>query len=264
MKQAQNARKQRGRSPSRKGGGGKPGGQGNSRNEPKVRGNPKQLLEKYKTQAREAKQAGDRVMAEYYYQFADHYQRVLNELRGPNAYAESSDDDDFEVDGNREGNQESRSESRSEGRNESRNDNRGEGRDGGRGDGRRGRNRNGRQNGRDGDEAQAEGSNGGQDGEGETADERPARRGRGRGPRRNADHAVDPAKAEQPTEIHPELDLDGTVAAPVAGGEGVEGEKPKRRRATSAAPRKRTPRAKADGEGTDATEAPSPEDNAAA
>ena len=48
----------------------------------KVRGNPKQLLEKYKNQAREATQAGDRVMTEYYLQFADHYQRVINEMRG--------------------------------------------------------------------------------------------------------------------------------------------------------------------------------------
>lgn len=78
MKQAQNARKQRGRSAQRKGG--KSNGGGN-RTENKVRGNPKQLLEKYKTQARDAIQAGDRITAEYYLQFADHYQRVLNEMQ---------------------------------------------------------------------------------------------------------------------------------------------------------------------------------------
>ncbi|WP_020400564.1 DUF4167 domain-containing protein [Kordiimonas gwangyangensis] len=253
MKQAQNARKQRGRSPARKGGG-KPGGQGNARNEPKVRGNPKQLLEKYKNQAREAKQAGDRVMAEYYYQFADHYQRVLNDMRGPNSYVES-DDDDYEIDGNRDGNQEARGEGRG-------NDNRGEGRDGrgeGRGENRRGRNRGGRQGGRDNDDAPAD-ANSAQESDGESNEERP-RRGRGRNPRRGAEAAVDPAKSEQPVEVHPELDLDGTVAAPEGGS---DDEKPKRRRATSATPRKRTPRAKKDVDGAEASDAPSPEDNAAA
>lgn len=79
MKQAQNARKQRGRPSARQNG--KAGGQGN-RSEQKVRGNPKQLVEKYKNQAREALQAGDRTQAEYFLQFADHYYRVLNEARG--------------------------------------------------------------------------------------------------------------------------------------------------------------------------------------
>ncbi len=80
MKQAQNARnKQRGRPSSRQGG--KPGGPGN-RSEQKIRGNPKQLVEKYKNQAREALQAGDRTQAEYYFQFADHYYRIVNERAG--------------------------------------------------------------------------------------------------------------------------------------------------------------------------------------
>ena len=79
MKQAQNARKQRGRPAPRKGGRNGGGGGGGNRSENRPRGNPKQLLEKYKTQARDALQAGDRVNAEYYLQFADHYQRVVNE-----------------------------------------------------------------------------------------------------------------------------------------------------------------------------------------
>lgn len=78
MKQAQNARKQRGRPSSRQGG--KSAGSGN-RSEQKIRGNPKQLVEKYKNQAREALQAGDRTQAEYFFQFADHYYRVSNEAR---------------------------------------------------------------------------------------------------------------------------------------------------------------------------------------
>lgn len=44
-------------------------------------GNAAQMLEKYKTLARDATQAGDRITAEYYYQYADHYFRVLNENR---------------------------------------------------------------------------------------------------------------------------------------------------------------------------------------
>lgn len=80
MKQAQNARnKQRGRPSSRQGG--KSGGPGN-RSEQKIRGNPKQLVEKYKNQAREALQAGDRTQAEYFFQFADHYYRIVNERSG--------------------------------------------------------------------------------------------------------------------------------------------------------------------------------------
>ena len=47
----------------------------------RVRGNAHQLLEKYKTLARDAAQQGDRVSAEYYLQYADHYYRVLNDGR---------------------------------------------------------------------------------------------------------------------------------------------------------------------------------------
>lgn len=80
MKQAQQARKPRARSAARK----QPrGNMGGNRSDVKVRGNPKQLMEKYKTQARDALQSGDRVQYEYFMQFADHYQRVLNEIRGP-------------------------------------------------------------------------------------------------------------------------------------------------------------------------------------
>jgi len=77
MKQAQNARKQRGRPAQRKGRSNN--NSGGNRFDNRSRGNPKQLLEKYKTQARDMLQAGDRVNAEYYLQFADHYQRLVNE-----------------------------------------------------------------------------------------------------------------------------------------------------------------------------------------
>ncbi len=57
------------------------GNDGNSRIDSRARGNATQLLEKYKNLAREAQLQGDRVMTEYYHQFADHYFRVLSEHR---------------------------------------------------------------------------------------------------------------------------------------------------------------------------------------
>lgn len=52
-----------------------------SRLDNRARGNAAQLLEKYKTLARDAQMQGDRVNTEYYLQFADHYFRVLSESR---------------------------------------------------------------------------------------------------------------------------------------------------------------------------------------
>ena len=58
--------------------GGRPDG---NRQDNRQRGNAAQLLEKYKSMARDAQLGGDRVQAEYYLQFADHYFRVLGESR---------------------------------------------------------------------------------------------------------------------------------------------------------------------------------------
>lgn len=70
--------RQRGRN-----GGGKPRPPGrnpnfdsSSHNRP--RGNAQQLMEKYLSLARDASSSGDRVLAENYFQHADHYYRVLN------------------------------------------------------------------------------------------------------------------------------------------------------------------------------------------
>ncbi|HMI20928.1 MAG TPA: DUF4167 domain-containing protein [Sphingomonas sp.] len=61
---------------------GQPGGPDRgSRLDNRARGNAAQLLEKYKTLARDAQMQGDRVNTEYYLQFADHYFRVLSENR---------------------------------------------------------------------------------------------------------------------------------------------------------------------------------------
>ena len=57
------------------------GNSGNNARDNRQRGNAAQLLEKYKSMARDAQLAGDRVLTEYYLQFADHYFRVLEEGR---------------------------------------------------------------------------------------------------------------------------------------------------------------------------------------
>jgi hypothetical protein len=67
------------------------------------------LLEKYKSLARDAQLAGDRVQTEYYLQYADHYFRVLGESRsrfeeqrrqrGDGSDEDEGDDDLVEADG---------------------------------------------------------------------------------------------------------------------------------------------------------------------
>jgi hypothetical protein len=47
----------------------------------RARGNASQMLEKFKKLAQDAQLNGDRVQAEYYHQFADHYFRVLADFR---------------------------------------------------------------------------------------------------------------------------------------------------------------------------------------
>jgi Domain of unknown function (DUF4167) len=47
----------------------------------RARGNASQMLEKFKKMAQDTHLNGDRVQAEYYYQFADHYFRVLADFR---------------------------------------------------------------------------------------------------------------------------------------------------------------------------------------
>jgi hypothetical protein len=56
-------------------------GPSGNRQDNRSRGNAAQLLEKYKSLARDAQLSGDRVQTEYWLQFADHYFRVLNENR---------------------------------------------------------------------------------------------------------------------------------------------------------------------------------------
>ena len=57
------------------------GGQQTNRIDSRARGNAPQLLEKYRKLAQDAHMNGDRVQAEYYLQFADHYFRVIADAR---------------------------------------------------------------------------------------------------------------------------------------------------------------------------------------
>jgi hypothetical protein len=82
-----------------------------NRQDNRQRGNAAQLLEKYKTLARDAQLAGDRVQTEYYLQYADHYFRVLEESRS--RYEEQQaqrrprrDEDEFESDSDADGDEE--------------------------------------------------------------------------------------------------------------------------------------------------------------
>ena len=72
-----NRRRGRGRGPQNTGG----RNDNASRIDSRARGNAPQMLEKYKNMARDAQMQGDRVMTEYYLQFADHYFRIVAESR---------------------------------------------------------------------------------------------------------------------------------------------------------------------------------------
>src|SRR5215472_12085192 len=50
--------------------------------EVRVRGNAHQVFDKYQALAREAAASGDRIMAEAYWQYADHYFRVIQTMGG--------------------------------------------------------------------------------------------------------------------------------------------------------------------------------------
>ncbi|MBI1206330.1 MAG: DUF4167 domain-containing protein [Azospirillum sp.] len=82
MRQGPNPRRSRGR-----------GGNGRRQNVPlrhqtfdsngpdvRIRGNAFQVHEKYLTLARDATSAGDRIAAENYYQHAEHYFRIINQI----------------------------------------------------------------------------------------------------------------------------------------------------------------------------------------
>lgn len=195
MKQAQNAQKRRGRPSSRNNG----KSQNSNRNEPKVRGNPKQLAEKYKNQAREALQSGDRTQAEYYFQFADHYHRVLNEMRGPNNQTTNQNNtEQAQDDGDNGGQQNRRRNNRRNQRGRSSHENSAQ-------------QENGVQNASEEQSAQLPDANEVQ--ENAEVSEKPAPKRRRSAPKSEVSVGEDVAAQEQPKEVHPELDLNGEAPA---------------------------------------------------
>jgi hypothetical protein len=114
LNQNRNNNRRRGRGNNRGGQGG--GTQGN-RIDSRARGNAPQMLEKYRKMAHDASLNGDRVQTEYYLQFADHYFRVIADMRTQKeeprprrdneretsaSYEEAEDYDDFEDAGRRQ------------------------------------------------------------------------------------------------------------------------------------------------------------------
>lgn len=63
----------------------------------RIRGTAHQVAEKYLALAKDASSAGDRIMAESYYQHAEHYIRIINEFSGEFSIRR---DDDALQDGN--------------------------------------------------------------------------------------------------------------------------------------------------------------------
>lgn len=96
------------------------GGNQLNRIDSRARGNAPQLLDKYKKLAQDAQHNGDRVQAEYYLQFADHYFRVIadNKARQDEARAKRSESRDQSGDDSEDG------EEGDNRRSDSRNDNR--------------------------------------------------------------------------------------------------------------------------------------------
>jgi hypothetical protein len=78
------------------------GGQPGNRQDNRQRGNAAQLLEKYKSMARDSQLAGDRVQTEYFLQFADHYFRVLSENRARMEEQRPRREHEFEDEGDEE------------------------------------------------------------------------------------------------------------------------------------------------------------------
>ena len=99
------------------------GANSGNRIDSRARGNAPQLLDKYKKLAQDAQHNGDRVPAEYYLQFADHYFRVIadnkarqDEARGGNR----QDRDDRDSDDDEDTRGDHQTDDRNDGRNEGR------------------------------------------------------------------------------------------------------------------------------------------------
>lgn len=113
MKPVSNGRRPRGR-PNRKqhSGPSRPNNFDSSGPEGRVRGNAHQVYERYLAMARDAVSASDRVAAETYYQYAEHYFRVLNSSTDPQQIGQARQDrgggDGPRVDNRQEGGRQDR------------------------------------------------------------------------------------------------------------------------------------------------------------
>jgi hypothetical protein len=90
------------------------GGGNQNRIDSRARGNAPQMLDKYRKLAQDAQHNGDRVQAEYYLQFADHYFRVIadsrprtedgrGQRRDERDFSNDEDGDEDESEGQRDG-----------------------------------------------------------------------------------------------------------------------------------------------------------------
>ncbi|MDP1699568.1 MAG: DUF4167 domain-containing protein [Aestuariivirga sp.] len=106
-RQGQHNKRGRGRNNRRPGGGGHSNGGGNSANrvfesngpDVKVRGTAQTVAEKYMQLGRDAQSSGDNVMAESYFQFSEHYFRVMaaaQPVGQPTTQLRRPEDEDFE------------------------------------------------------------------------------------------------------------------------------------------------------------------------
>ncbi len=85
MKQGSNNRRSRSRGGGKRHSGGKNQNFESNGPETKIRGSAKQVQEKYLAMARDATLSGDRIAAESYFQYAEHYHRILNPEGGNGA-----------------------------------------------------------------------------------------------------------------------------------------------------------------------------------
>lgn len=78
MKQGSNNRRSRSRGGNKRHSGGKNSSFESNGPEVKIRGSAQQVQEKYLALARDANVSGDRISAEAFFQFAEHYHRIIN------------------------------------------------------------------------------------------------------------------------------------------------------------------------------------------
>lgn len=113
-----NNNRRRGRGNRNQSGGGSGGGNQGNRIDSRARGNAPQMLDKFKKLAQDAQHNDDRVQAEYYLQFADHYFRVIadNRTRLEEPRGARRDQDEFDGEDETESDDRNRYDSRDFGR----------------------------------------------------------------------------------------------------------------------------------------------------